>query len=61
LTEYSLAGSDTTAISLRSIFYYIIKSPETYEKVLQEIDEANQKGMLSEFVTYAECLNLPYL
>ena len=56
-----LAGSDTTAISLRAIFYYLIKNPRCYKNMQAEIDEADRNGNLSEHVGYAECLQLPYL
>lgn len=58
---YRLAGSDTTAISLRACFYYLIKNPRTYKKLISEIDGAEKNGQLSEYVTYEECLQLPYL
>ena len=56
-----LAGSDTTAISLRSCFYYIVKTPQVYQTLVAEIDEADRNRKLSPFVTYEECLKLPYL
>ncbi|RMD41176.1 hypothetical protein DV735_g3941, partial [Chaetothyriales sp. CBS 134920] len=56
-----LAGSDTTGISFRSIFYYLIKSPNCMKRVMEEIDAANAAGNLSEFVTWKESNNLPYL
>lgn len=52
-----LAGSDTTAISLRSIFYYLMKNPRCMQKVLDELDHAK----LSEFVTWKESNDMPYL
>ncbi|KAF9890027.1 hypothetical protein FE257_006707 [Aspergillus nanangensis] len=61
LSNNLLAGSDTTGISLRSIFYYLMRNPSTYRKLVAEIDEADAKGALSEYVTYAECLQLQYL
>lgn len=61
LCLFSLAGSDTTGISLRAIIYYLIKNPSAYEKLQQEIDAADREGKLSKFVTYAECLELKYL
>ncbi|KAL2835369.1 cytochrome P450 [Aspergillus pseudoustus] len=61
LSNNLLAGSDTTAISLRAIFYYVIKNPQVYGKVQNEIDEADRENRLSKFVTYEECLKLPYL
>lgn len=57
----SLAGSDTTAISLRACFYYVIKNPRVRKRLVEEIDNADQKGKLSPFITYQECLQLPYL
>lgn len=56
-----LAGSDTTAISLRAIIYFTIQNPAVYKRLQEEIDEADKAGKLSEYVTYAECLELPYL
>ncbi|KAF9891574.1 hypothetical protein FE257_003585 [Aspergillus nanangensis] len=56
-----LAGSDTTGISLRAIIYFIVKNPTVYQKLQQEIDTADEEGRLSEYVTYAECLQLEYL
>jgi cytochrome P450 len=61
LMQDSLAGSDTTAISLRACFYYLIKNPKTYQNLVAEIDEADKRGQLSTYVTYEECLRLPYL
>ena len=60
-TQSSIAGSDTTAISLRAIFYHLMKNGRVYKKLQEEIDVADQEGKLSEFVTYEECLRLPYL
>ncbi|OKP11151.1 Pisatin demethylase [Penicillium subrubescens] len=57
----SLAGSDTTAISLRAMIYYIVKNQHVYDKIQREIDEADRNKQLSKFITYEECLKLPYL
>ena len=54
------AGSDTTAASLRAIFYYLCRHPETHRKLLLEIDEADRNGGLSDPVTFAEAQNLQY-
>ena len=59
--DHRLAGSDTTAISLRAVFYFIVKNSEVYKKLQTEIDDADKAGKLSEYVTYAQCLELPYL
>ncbi|KAK6819176.1 hypothetical protein RU639_008065 [Aspergillus parasiticus] len=61
LSNNLLAGSDTTAISLRAIVYFLVKNPSVYQKLQSEIDAADQAGKLSHYVTYAECLELPYL
>ncbi|KAL2438169.1 Cytochrome P450 monooxygenase cicH [Exophiala dermatitidis] len=55
------AGSDTTAISLRAIFYYLLKSPSSMRKLVTEIDIADHEGRLSDFVTWQESTKLPYL
>jgi len=61
LSNNLLAGSDTTGISLRACFYYLIKTPKVYQKLVAEIEEADRNGGLSEFITYEECLKLTYL
>ncbi|RDH36020.1 cytochrome P450 [Aspergillus welwitschiae] len=61
LSNNLLAGSDTTAISLRAIIYYLVKSPRVYRNLQKEIDEADQAGKLSRYVAYGECLELEYL
>jgi hypothetical protein len=55
------AGSDTTAISLRSMFYYLCKNPACYRKLRQEIDIKNAAGDLSDPIKFSESLNMPYL
>ena len=55
-----LAGADTTAISLRAIFYYLCRNPATYRKAQAEIDKAAHDGRLSDPVTFAEAQALPY-
>lgn len=59
-TSNIFAGSDTTAASLRAVFYYLCRTPEAYGKVLAEIDEADARGELSDPVTFAEAQRLPY-
>lgn len=61
----AFAGSDTTAISLSSVFYYILKNPRCYEKLMDEIDTAVCSGVLEDrlsgLVTWAGSQKLPYL
>ncbi|KUJ11447.1 cytochrome P450 [Mollisia scopiformis] len=52
-----LAGSDTSAILLRSIIYYTLKNPKVYQKLREELDNAD----LVHPVTYAAASFLPYL
>ena len=54
------AGSDTTAASLRAIFYYLCRNEDAHRKLLNEIDEADRNGELSDPVTFAEAQNLKY-
>ena len=51
-----LAGADTTAITLRAIFYYLLRSPTAYKKCVAELDEAK----LVEPIAYRETEKLPY-
>jgi cytochrome P450 len=54
------AGSDTTAASLRAIFYYLCRTPSAHKKVLNELDEAIRGGKLSDPITFAEAQELKY-
>lgn len=60
-TKDRLAGSDTTAIAMRAIFYYLTKTPRVYKKFVDEILEADKAGKLSEYITYEESLRMPYV
>ncbi|EME38687.1 hypothetical protein DOTSEDRAFT_48209 [Dothistroma septosporum NZE10] len=57
------AGSDTTAISLRAVFYQLMRHPEIYRQVQTEIVAADNAGKLSwPFIKYTESLeHLPFL
>ncbi|KAF2859255.1 cytochrome P450 family protein [Piedraia hortae CBS 480.64] len=55
------AGSDTTAISLRAIFYHLLTNPEHLQKLLHEIDTFAAAGKLSDPVQYSEAEKMPYL
>lgn len=64
-TSMIFAGSETTAISLSAIFYYLVKHPRVYEKLMTELDEAARTGAIAERdnskVSWAESQKLPYL
>jgi len=55
------AGADTTAISLRSMFYYLIRNPKCMKRLVEEVDGMDRAGRLSEFVTFAESSDMPYM
>jgi cytochrome P450 len=60
-----LAGSETTAISLSSIFYHLLRYPLVYKNLMQELDTAVQEGIISsttdEIITWKNSQTLPYL
>ncbi|EXJ58261.1 hypothetical protein A1O7_05686 [Cladophialophora yegresii CBS 114405] len=63
-TSIALAGSDTTAISLAAVFYYLLINPECYEKLNREIDESIATGLISDasgIITWTDAQKLPYL
>jgi len=55
------AGSDTTAITLSSILYHLLKYPRTYQRLQNEIDTAAKEARVSDPVTFKEAQELPYL
>ncbi|KAF9870466.1 cytochrome p450 family protein [Colletotrichum karsti] len=60
-TSNIFAGSDTTAISIRSIIYYMLKNPESKRKLVEEVDELWKQGKLSDPITVSQSENMPYL
>lgn len=61
----SFAGSDTTAISLSAVFYYLLKNPRCYWKLMVELETAIKIGDVQNrstgLVAWAESQKLPYL
>ncbi|KAI9840563.1 MAG: hypothetical protein M1837_001543 [Sclerophora amabilis] len=61
----AFAGSETTAISLSSVFYFLLKNPRCYGKVMNELEDALQTGVIerrkSGLVTWSESQQLQYL
>jgi cytochrome P450 len=58
------AGSDTTAISLRAIFYYLLRSPEDLEKLMAELQEQKERGDSTDsqgMFNWNSVKDLPYL
>ncbi|KAK7204357.1 putative cytochrome P450 [Myxozyma melibiosi] len=62
LVTLVFAGSDTTAIALRAIIYFLLKNPAKLDKLVAELDNAEASRLLSEPVSYKESTtHLPYL
>ncbi|EPE03093.1 pisatin demethylase [Ophiostoma piceae UAMH 11346] len=58
------AGSDTTAITLRAVFYNLLKNPSTLQKLLDELSEQQKQGRFKRhdaLVQWEEVRDLPYL
>ena len=59
------AGSDTTAISLRSIFYNLVKHPDDMESLLSELRHGQEQGTINVtkdgLFTWSDVKDLPYL
>lgn len=55
------AGSDTTAITLSSVLYHLLKHPETYQRLREEIETAAKEWRISDPITFKESQALPYL
>ncbi|OJD11953.1 hypothetical protein AJ78_07386 [Emergomyces pasteurianus Ep9510] len=64
-TSMAFAGSETTAISLASVFYYVMKTPACLQKLVDELKTAVDSGVIenrsSGLVSWSESQNLPYL
>ncbi|KAI5921572.1 cytochrome P450 [Camillea tinctor] len=57
-----IAGSDTTAISLSSILYHLLKYPETLAKLREEISTFQEAGKVSyPYIKFKEAQEMPYL
>ena len=57
----SMAGADPVAIHLRAVFWFLMKEPQTLEKLVKEINDADKAGKLSKRIQYSEVVHLPYL
>lgn len=61
----AFAGSETTAISLSAVFYFLLKHPQALACLRTEIDDAARAGAFEDtetgLVTWHESQRLPYL
>jgi len=61
LSANVFAGSDTTAIALRAVVYFLCRNNQCMQKVVSEIDAADKAGKLSTIISYKESTTeLPY-
>ncbi len=56
-----VAGSDTTATTIRVMMLSLLSSPVAYARLQEEIDKGIRTGNISSPVTDAEARRLPYL
>ncbi|RBR23415.1 uncharacterized protein FIESC28_03794 [Fusarium coffeatum] len=56
-----VAGSETTATTIRMIMLCILTNPVAYRRLQQEIDDAIKAGTISSPITDAEARRLPFL
>lgn len=56
-----VAGSDTSAGTIRAVFLGILSNPIAYRELLAEIDDGIAGGKISSPITDAEARSLPYL
>jgi cytochrome P450 len=62
LSANVFAGSDTTAIAFRAVFYFLLRNQTVMAKLIEEIDNATREGKLSDPISYRESMtHLPYL
>ncbi|KAK5047475.1 hypothetical protein LTR84_006571 [Exophiala bonariae] len=60
-TSNVFAGSDTTAVALRSIFYHLLKNLGCLKKLLNEINDVVGDIDIDKPVTYEQANKMPYL
>jgi cytochrome P450 len=56
-----LAGADTTGTAFQAMVHYIFGAPEAHRRIMEEIDDADRKGLLSRMPQYDEiAANCPF-
>ena len=63
-TTNMFAGSDATAITLRAVFYYLLRNPSCMQRLMEELEQEEQGGRFSRddgLVLWSEAWGLPYL
>ncbi len=60
-TSNVFAGSGATAISTRSVIYYLLKNLKYKRRLMEEIDAYKRDGSLTEPITLEQTKYMPYL
>lgn len=55
------AGSDTTAVTLSSVVYYLLRNPDCFSKLRNEIEAFENEGKMSDPIKFSEAQQMPYL
>ncbi|KAH8817371.1 cytochrome P450 family protein [Xylogone sp. PMI_703] len=61
VTSNIFAGSDTTAISLRAMIYYLLSNPQYHDRFLYELRERREAGQISNPIRFEEAEAWPFL
>jgi len=56
-----IAGAETSSTVIRSTMSFLMTSPQVYQKLKLQINEAIQAGAASSPITVEEAKRLPYL
>lgn len=63
-TANIFAGSDTTAITLRAIFWFLLQNPKCMQRLMEELKQVEQVSRLSSdngLLSWSQVRDLPYL
>jgi len=60
-TSNIFAGSETTAISLRAVLYYLLKNPTCKQKLSDEINGLKSKENVGNTISLDQAKRMPYL
>jgi len=61
MLDYRVAGSDTTATSMRATLLHIISNPKIYNRLQREVDDHIEQGLVSSPILDEESRKMPYL
>lgn len=56
-----LAGADTTGTAFQALIQFLLSNPDSYDRMMEEIDDASRKGLISDMPQYDEVIeHLPF-